>query len=138
MADTTNIIEFRGELEEFARRVRIAPAAAMKAISREVMERVREMTPVSSGRARDNWNLTVGAPSEEYDPHPDWKRGSAHEPKPIPDIAVDGTQPVFVANNAPYILLLENGSSEQAPGGMAQLAVDVAEARMEQVVREFF
>jgi hypothetical protein len=137
MSDSTNIIQFRGELAEFAKKVRIDASAAMKAVSREVMERVRELTPVSSGRARDNWNMTVGAPSGDYDEHKDWKRGEAHEPKPIPDLQIDGTQPVFIANNAPYILLLENGSSEQAPSGMAGLAVAVAEERMEQVVREF-
>jgi hypothetical protein len=89
---------------------------------------------VDSGRARDNWYMTLGAPSDKYDPHPDWKRGEAHEPHPIEDFETDGKQPIFITNNALYILFLEDGSSAQAPAGMVAVSVASAEARLEGII----
>src|SRR4051794_4832299 len=103
-----SLIKFKSDLDAFAKRLRIGIGAAMKAVSYDVAERVRDLTPVDSGRARDNWNISVGAPNDEYDEHKDWKRGEAHAPKPLPDLHIDGTKPVFIANAAPYILLLEH------------------------------
>ncbi len=136
--DTTNIIEFQSDIEAFAHAVRVNTGVAMKSIVDDIAERVINGTPVDTGRARDNWNETLDAPSDDYDPHPELKHGDAIKPHAQPDLQIDGTRPVFITNNTPYILFLENGSSKQAPAGMAQLAVTVVEERVDQVIKEGF
>lgn len=75
-------------------------------------------TPVDTGRARGNWFASLTSPSNAATDTPD-KSGSralagvnrtASEAQ-VGDIA-------WLTNNLPYILVLENGSSRQAPQGM--------------------
>ena len=102
-------------------------------------------TPVDTGRARSNWNVSIGSPNTKITDDVN-RRVSFNE---IPD--ADGGPIYFITNNLPYIRTLEyggypspvkkgswdkkqkryvvksaNGFSKQAPNGM--LGVTVAEA----------
>lgn len=88
-------------------------------------------TPVDTGVARANWRVGVGAPvlsaSEDTD-----KSGA----KTISDgQAIIGTWrlgngPIYISNNVPYIIPLDQGSSAQAPSGMSAAAVQAARAQL--------
>jgi hypothetical protein len=91
-------------------------------------------TPVDSGRARGNWNVSVGTPdnstSEKTSPQYSF-------PDQVPE--ANGDESMFVTNNLPYIRKLEyggypkqpkkptgktvNGYSRQAPNGMVGITV---------------
>ncbi len=82
-------------------------------------------TPVDTGRARANWNLTIGEPAQG------WSEGASGQPA-MGDLARwDGTKSIWIVNNVPYIEFLENGSSKQAPAGMLQVAVANIRAKLQ-------
>ena len=86
-------------------------------------------TPVDTGRARGNWNITVGHDSftQDEDKTPKFK-----SPDQVPEPKGDET--IYISNNLDYITKLEyggypnppkggngktvNGFSKQAPNGM--------------------
>ena len=101
-------------------------------IALEMFRRVILRTPVDTGRARGNWQTTIGAPAfgtlDETD-----KSGRAAIARATTVClawkAVSGAW-IFLANNLPYIQTLEHGrvgnrGSKQAPSGM--VAITVAE-----------
>ena len=94
------------------------------------------MSPVDTGRFRGNWQTAVGsAPSGTVELlDPDGNTVIAQ----VSGI-VDGMQigdVVFMANNLPYSLELESGSSTQAPNGMVALTVQRYSAIADQVIRQ--
>ncbi len=138
MMSDARLIEFQADLDAFASKLKIGVGNAMKAITNAITEKVVSGTPVDSGRARDNWFVTLDQPSDEYDPHPELKGGEAIAPHEQPDLQIDGTRSVFISNNCPYIVLLEDGHSGQAPAGMAQVAVTAVEERIDNIVKDAF
>ena len=104
-------------------------------------------TPVDTGRARGNWNISVGSPdlttSDTTDP-------KFKQPKSIPAGADD--QPIYICNNLPYIRKLEfgeypnppkkdggktvNGFSRQAPHGMVGVTVANAETYLKKAMND--
>jgi hypothetical protein len=79
-------------------------------------------TPVDTGRARGNWQVTIGSPAEGEN-----KSGDpiARGGEVIEKIERIGSGLFYISNNVPYIEALENGHSDQAPLGM--LAVTLQE-----------
>lgn len=82
---------------------------AIDAFITETLVTVRGRTPIKTGTARAGW--------ERFPP------GLS---------ALGVTQ--WVYNDVPYIVLLEYGSSRQAPGGMARITAAESQARMDGVV----
>jgi hypothetical protein len=77
------------------------------------------------GRARGNWQTTVGAPATTALGLRDKSAVRAEGEAVV--AAWDGEGSAFITNNLPYIERLEEGWSTQAPAGM--VAVTVAEFR---------
>jgi len=87
-------------------------------------------TPVDTGRARANWQVTIGAPaSGEVDALD--KDGGATMESGVG--ALSGMPPfasIWITNNLPYINRLEFDSwSSQAPDGMLRVTVAEVEAQ---------
>jgi hypothetical protein len=89
-------------------------------------------TPADEGRAISNWRMGIGVvPSGEVPPYSPGKHGDtrATNEKSAIDQAQEtvaqykGGQTIHIANNLPYIGLLNDGSSAQAPAGFVQTAV---------------
>lgn len=93
-------------------------------IALQLLEGVVDMTPVKTGRARGNWQVTIGAPTttqlqtEDKDGGPTKTAGEAV----IQSITTLGA--VYLTNNLPYITELEKGTSTQAPQGMVRVTLD--------------
>lgn len=75
-------------------------------------------TPVRTGRARANWMISTGTPTEEID---DTTSPRHPTERTVPDAS--GDESYFIENNLPYIVGLEYGRSKQAPNGMVGLSV---------------
>lgn len=85
-------------------------------------------TPVDTGRARANWNISVGNVDSSITEETK-KSGLKHKES---EINPSGDESIFISNNLPYITTLEyggyskksktgktvNGYSKQAPNGM--------------------
>lgn len=92
-------------------------------------------TPVDTGRARANWNISVGKVDDSVTDEKK-KTGTKYKEK---DIKVDGDESIFISNNIEYITKLEYGGypnppkngtgkteggfSKQAPNGMVGVTV---------------
>jgi hypothetical protein len=99
-----------------------------------VFSSVIKMTPVDTGRAKGNWQCTIGSPAmgenEQSDP----------EGSMIATVPNEAGQKVYLTNNVPYIQTLEygrfgtgdgattkttrDGFSIQAPYGMVRISID--------------
>jgi hypothetical protein len=117
-----------------------------------------QKTPVDTGRARANWNLSCGRIDNSINPN-------AKEPrvKTEDDINVRDDETIYISNNLPYIETLEyggypspvkkgtyvktkgkghyekrsrNGFSKQAPKGMVGLAVAESSILWNQAIKE--
>lgn len=88
-------------------------------------------TPRRTGWARNNWVPAIGAPPP---PPPSRRAGDPGEARARMDqgrtevltryTLLQG--PVYVSNGVPYIGRLNRGSSQQAPTGFVELAIDRA------------
>lgn len=133
-AQIANADEFGAAVVSFARDFTPRQAALFhRRISLEALRKIVRRTPVDTGRARGNWQTSVGAPVDGV-LYVDDKSGGGAIARG--DNATDGLKPfttVWIANNLPYIEPLENGHSQQAPAGMvgvtlAELAAGLNEA----------
>ena len=111
---------------------------AVRAISLEVTANLIEATPVDTGWARANWVPAIGVSRDSpVNTRPDASLVSAQVAKQQAGMASLGgyrlaSGPVFVSNNVPYIVFLNEGSSRQAPAAFVQAAI---QAGVNQVVR---
>jgi hypothetical protein len=114
MADAKAVVK---ALEEFSAKV-------VKAITLEITSNLIKSTPVDTGWARANWVPSVGTPAGGTVGSP---RGVSAGAQAAGQAKVAGykiTQGnVFITNNVPYILRLNDGSSTQAPSGFIQQAI---------------
>lgn len=77
-------------------------------------------TPVKTGKARYSWKISPGSPyTKEI---PDGQYG--YPPLPNLDRYVRNWTKWYIANTAPYIAELNQGSSKQAPTGFVEIAID--------------
>jgi len=99
-----------------------------KKIALDILRGVVLKTPVDTGRARANWQLTIGKGSEKVLKNKD-KPGEHTINKGLNRLASLGFgQAIFITNNVSYIVYLEEGKpgpgSEQAPNGMLALTLE--------------
>ena len=115
-----------GDLESVTEQVVVALSVN---ISAELIER----TPVDTGWARANWVPRAGKPfrggsqqiSKEEREAKSRGRAGVQENSIASLTATYKLQqgPVFNSNNVPYIQVLNNGSSDQAPSGFIQQGI---------------
>lgn len=132
MSNEARFRAFKIEVDDFfEREAPEAVAQATRKIALEGLTRVVKKTPVKDGGARGNWQAGIGeAPEDVLDVED--KSGDATISKG--QAVIVGAQPfmpIILANNLPYILKLEDGSSQQAPAGMVGLTV----AELESIFR---
>jgi hypothetical protein len=119
-------MSFELDLSRFTKATTLKTETIVRKISLDVLNRVVKRTPVDTGRARANWQTTVGQPATSEVDRSD-PAGTATVTQGIS--TVNGwdinSSALFLTNNVPYIGVLERGSSEQSPSGM--VAVTLAE-----------
>jgi len=122
---TKNINKFNDEILEFAKTV--VPnkfAVFIRKIALELLSRVVLKTPVDTGRARGNWQLTVNwkpdadVPFEDEEGNETINRGNME----IKKVRFGDT--VFLTNNVSYVLYLEEGTDRMAPAKMLAGAIE--------------
>ena len=97
-----------------------AVAQAQRALAREVLRGVVERTPVASGRARANWQVSLSAPVNGV---LDARDPSGSETIARGNAVINSAEPfgrLWITNALNYAEVLENGRSDQAPRGMVR------------------
>lgn len=110
---------FSEELKRFAEKA--DPEIVVKKVAMDVFRRVILRTPVDTGRARANWQASIGAPIEGEIESTDQNRGIVEAAQVIDNL--EGDQSIFLSNNLPYIERLENGYSAQSPSGIVKVTL---------------
>ena len=124
---TDNLAQFNREVTQFARSIPGKVTVMQKKIVLEALLRLVEKTPVDTGRARGNWQVTIGSPAEGQFDQTD-KEGGDTIAKGLAALAgLPDMQVVWISNNIDYIEELEHGHSGQSPEGM--LAITIEELR---------
>lgn len=116
---------FTARLQRFAQQEVPEKANLVKRrVALQILNGVVTKSPVDTGRFRSNWQVTLGLPA----------RGEVEGVRSAEDVLSTGVsviaqskpgETVWLTNNVPYALPLEEGHSEQAPSGV--VAVTVAE-----------
>ena len=117
--------QFARQIESFSSKTEVKASKILRRVSLDVLRRLIVRSPVDTGRFRGNWTTGINDLPSGEEREVD-KTGSVTISDGESDItsAKFGDR-VFIVNNLPYALRLENGWSQQAPGGM--VAITVAE-----------
>ena len=143
---TPSYRRFDADLEAFARAIDADIGLVTRRVALQAFTGIVQKTPVDTGRAKSNWGINIGAPAPppsgavtEEEANRRKRDGytanaSAEDSKAIQEASsalagVDGTRPVHITNNLPYIVALNQGHSKQAPAGFV-------EATVEEIARE--
>lgn len=121
---TVDLATFNRTVTDFARRIPVDMLVPFqKKIVLTVFRNIVFRTPVDTGRARGNWQVTISQPAETVVDGKD-KSGAIVNRNAAADLqALLPFQTAWITNNLPYIQRLEDGYSTQAPGGMVQVAL---------------
>ncbi len=124
-------MSFSSDFARFAKLTNSSLDEAGRAIALEAFGSIIKDTPVKSGRAKGNWQTSIGIPKEgEVD--------RTGEGPALAELSSEASKfsmgkLIWLSNNLPYIYRLEFlGWSKQAPSGMARKNV----ARIQSIVRK--
>jgi len=150
------------DLEKYAEKKGESIKMCRRKVCAKIFESIVRRTPVDTGRARGNWQITVGqddtAPIDRLDPAKGKPAYAGEEEAKL--AAADGDETIFIHNNLPYICKLEfggypedvkkgtyvkgkgyekrsrGGFSMQAPHGMVGVTMAGIESRIREAVKE--
>ena len=133
---------FERDLNKFAKSIGVKTEIAIKKIALQTFTGVVKKTPVDTGRARAGWVIGVEQPrnspfilGEAKLSASEIGSRAAIEIASLSRITPFST--VFISNNLPYIEVLEEGSSKQAPEGMVAVTLTEVERDIKRIENEF-
>ena len=139
-------MSFSADIEGFAKRAGLSVNQTVVSVALELFGSVIKDTPADTGRARGNWQCSIGSPksgvlsgdseSETETPAPNGdgpKTAAAIQDVRNVALKLLPDQTIFLTNNLVYIRRLEyDGWSSQSPAGMVRKNV----ARIQQIVKK--
>jgi len=121
---------FALDLKKFGKVTREEAKVIFQKITIDLDSRVVLQTPVDEGTARGNWFPSLNKPSGAMDEKIKDKSGAASIARITATAAgAELGDTVWLTNNLPYILPLENGHSGQAPEGMVDENLNAVQAQ---------
>ncbi len=110
-------MSFDSDINRFSKQTGVALDKAVRKIAFKSFEMIVKKTPVDTGRARGNWNVSVDSIDRSVNEE-------ATVPQTMNVKKGDGMKPIFITNSLDYIHDLEDGTSTQAPRGMVAITVN--------------
>jgi len=127
--------EFAIDLKRFGKVTEEQAQTIFQKITIDLDTRVVLGTPVDQGRARGNWFPSLNKPSNAMDMKiQDKSGGQAIAALTSKAMGAKLGDTVWLTNNLPYILPLENGHSKQASEGMVDINLNAVAAQYGGVV----
>lgn len=114
---------FADDIAGFAAKTERKMDLAVRKISLELFSRVILKTPVDTGRARANWQVSIGATADGTLELEDKSGTATISAATATASGLRAGDVIFLVNNLPYIQRLEDGYSGQAPAGMVGLSI---------------
>lgn len=128
-------MSFSGDMRRFITKTTTAHNTIARVATLELFSGVIRATPVDTGRARGGWQTGVGSA-----PEGDNKRLDKSAAKSIAEVEQNtpagAGQVTYLANNVPYIMNLEQGTSKQAPEGMVRKNMDRVQKMVDAAIRK--
>ena len=118
---------FALDIEKFSKDAGLEINLVVRKISLDAYTRVTKKTPVDTGRARANWNLSVGYID-------DTTTQSVMQKSPMLSKNTGLDKAIYITNSLPYINALEHGHSKQAPRGMVGVTMNELKVGMSKYV----
>lgn len=120
-----------GQVRAVVRGLTRVTERAITKITFDVVANLTENTPVDTGWARANWVPAIGSPVTKdlsgVRPTEQNASSAAAEQQSALGHVLTGYRlargKVFISNNVPYIVRLNEGSSKKAPAGFVQAAI---------------
>ena len=91
-------------------------AAARFAVN--LANELASQTPIDTGAARSNWSIGIDTPNQGFDKN---KTDGRVDSRPLHELK--NFKVLYITNNAPYIVRLNEGHSPQAPARFIERAV---------------
>jgi hypothetical protein len=117
---------FQADLQRFASQLLPDQVQALgRKIALDALTGVVFLTPVDTGRAKGNWQVSLDVPAEGVVDVID--RSGLQTISRGQSVIAQATRfptVIWITNNLPYIDELENGSSTQAPNGMVAVTLE--------------
>ncbi|HEY7822451.1 MAG TPA: hypothetical protein VIG24_06450 [Acidimicrobiia bacterium] len=129
MARGLSAREFAIDLKRFGRVTREQATLIFQKIAIDLDTRVVLGTPVDTGRARGNWYPSLNSPSNAVSDNQDKSGSAAIAAATATAMGAKLGDTIWLTNNLPYILPLENGHSGQAPEGMVDINLNAIAAQ---------
>lgn len=126
---------FSDDIRRFTTKTTEAHNKITRVATLELFSGVIKATPVDTGRARGNWQTTVGSPAKGRLERED-KSGSEAIAEVEAKTPEGAGQVTMLTNNLPYIDELEFGSSKQAPQGMVRTNLARAQKMVDAAIRK--
>lgn len=128
-------MSFSGDMRRFVAKTAAAQDKITRVATLELFSGVIRATPVDTGRARGGWQTGVGSA-----PTGDNKRLDKTAAESLAEVERNtppgAGQVTFLANNVPYIMNLEQGTSKQAPEGMVRKNMDRVQKMVDAAIRK--
>jgi len=122
--------QFALDLKNFGLVTRRQARVIFQKIAIDLDSRIVLGTPVDEGTARGNWFPSLNNPSSEVDERSVDKTGSTTINAAVKTATTaELGDTIWLTNNLPYILPLENGHSGQAPDGMVDINLNAVAAQ---------
>lgn len=123
---------FADDVRRFSAQSNEAADRIVRAVTLSLFNGIIRDTPVDTGRARGNWQTTVGIPAKGEIERDGAEAAIAEVEANTPPGA---GQMTYLANDLPYIEALEEGTSKQAPSGMVRRNMDRIERNLRKAAR---
>lgn len=138
----SDIRGFERDLKKFADSLGIGVETVVKKIALQTFTGIVKKTPVDKGRARASWVIGVGnrqnSPVLSDNQQFSATEATRYAGEELAELSrIKPFSVVFISNSLPYIEVLENGSSDQAPNGMVAVTLQEVERDLNRITDEF-
>lgn len=124
---------FAEDIQAFAAKTERKMDQAVQKIAFELFSQVILKTPVDSGRARANWQVSIGSVSDGTLELEDKSGSATISAATATASGLRAGDVIFLVNNLSYAQRLEDGYSGQAPSGMVALSIQEFQQIADQV-----
>lgn len=111
------------DFKKISELVGIAPVLVQKKLAFDIFAGIVADTPVLTGRAMNNWNISIGSVDHSITEEGGTGGGIKGAKQAQATATLAGLQPgftVWISNSLPYIVPLNEGSSDQAPANFVE------------------
>jgi hypothetical protein len=127
------VASFADDIRNFERKTARKLDEVPRKVVFQIFKNVIDKTPVDTGRARANWQPSLGTPATGTIEFTDKDGSATIANMQSVLLSINVGDVIFLTNNLPYIRRLEEGYSQQAPAGMVALTVQEFQAVVNQV-----